>query len=123
MSKILVIDFLTRLRNAHVRGKTQVSTKRSKVTLALASLLVREGFLARVEATDDRCLQLHLKPAAFSTLEALSKPSLPVYVTAKKIPQALNGMGTVIVSTSQGLVTGKEARQRGIGGEVLCWIY
>jgi small subunit ribosomal protein S8 len=116
------IDFLTRLRNAHIRGNTYLTLTSTKMTRTVASLLVRDGYLNQSE-TVDGVLQISFNGNAFSTIEALSKPGTRTYVQKDSIPQPLNGMGTVYISTSQGIMNGKDAAKRCIGGELIFWIF
>lgn len=125
-----IADMLTRIRNANHRGHQEVRLPSSRLKEELARILEGEGFINGYEVWEDegkRTLVLFLKykgkrqkERVIRGLERVSKPSRRVYVGKDEIPQILGGVGIAILSTSQGLMTDKEARQRGIGGELLC---
>jgi small subunit ribosomal protein S8 len=133
-----IADMLTRIRNALAVGKDEVVLPMSKIKFNIAKLLEREGWIVKAEVIKgglqtkrgSRFDQLRIvlkydkagKPA-IRALKRVSKPGLRVYVTKDKIPYVLQGYGIAIISTSQGLLTNKEAKKRGIGGEVLCEIW
>jgi len=127
-------DMLTRIRNANARRHSTVSMPHSKMKEAVAHILEAEGYIDGYETVDkepqpelvirlkyhgDRADTVH----AISTIRLVSKPSRRVYVGKDNIPQPLGGMGLSIISTSQGIISGKDARTRGIGGEVLCEVW
>lgn len=124
---------LTRIRNAQAVKKTEVMVPHSKFKQHLAELLVREGWLANAETVASTKgnfseLRLALKYTksgrpAMAKLVRVSKPGRRVYTGAQDLPYVLNGLGIAVVSTSAGLMTNKEARKKGVGGEVICEIY
>lgn len=122
-----ISDMLSRIRNALARMRPEVRMPASKQKLAIANLLMEEGYIAdaRVEAADSHnTLVITLKyfegRPVIERLERISRPGLRRYRTAGKLPRVLNGLGTAIVSTSNGLVTDRTANKLGIGGEVIC---
>ncbi|MDO8622401.1 MAG: 30S ribosomal protein S8 [bacterium] len=130
-----IADMLTRIRNAQAVGKPTVALPMSKVKRSIAELLAREGWLARVEALpaaggtssrEDLVLTLQYRAAGvpkISSIRRVSKPGRRVYVTRGAIPRVKRGTGLAILSTPLGLLTNREARERGIGGEVICEVY
>lgn len=123
-----IADMLTRIRNATRVKKTEVLVPHSKLKYRIADLLVREGFLAAVEKTDDpRLMRLVLKYhdalPAIQAIHRISKPGRRVYAHATELPRVRQDTGIAIVSTSAGVLTNKEARARKLGGEVLCEVY
>lgn len=127
-----ISDMLTRIRNAcSVRHPTtQVPTNR--MTLSIAKVLKEEGFIEDYEETGEgihRQILISLKykgrhrQPIISTLKRVSKPGLRVYSNSKDLPRVLGGIGIAIVSTSHGVMTDREARKQGIGGEILCYIW
>ncbi len=128
-----IADMLTRLRNANVAHHEVVRMPSSKLKEALAAILVREGYIAGFHvASDDkrpgRFLEVTMKYSAdrtrtISGLRRVSKPGLRVYTGADKLPRVLGGLGVAVLSTSQGLMTDREARRLRMGGEVLCYVW
>jgi small subunit ribosomal protein S8 len=126
-----VADMLTRLRNANQALHDTVSMPASKLKAEIATVLEAEGYIigwSEEGEGKDRTLTVKLKYDAsrrqvISGLRRISKPGRRVYVDRNSIPKVLGGMGVSVVSTSQGLVTGQEARRRGIGGEILCEVW
>ena len=125
-------DMLTRIRNACAvrHSTTQVPT--TKMTLSIAKVLKSEGFIEDYAETGEginKMLVLTLKykgktrQPLINTLQRVSKPGLRVYSPSKKSPRVLGGIGIAIVSTSHGIMTDREARRQGIGGEILCYIW
>ena|SRR5690242_19620528 len=126
-----VADFLTRVRNA-IRAKQQkVDVPASKVKTEIARILKEEGYIANYKATEEygqKLLRVYLKygnnnEAAISNLERISKPGCRVYVGRTEIPRVLGGLGINILTTPRGVMTGREARKQGVGGEVLCQVW
>ena len=124
-----IADMLTRIRNAQRARKTNVTMPFSKLKLAIAEVLTREGYIGEVEKTIDSKPQLVIalkyngtKPM-IQEITRLSKPGHRMYRAATELPTVLNGYGLAIVSTSRGLMTASEAKKLGLGGEVLCSIY
>lgn len=126
-----VSDYLTRLRNAQQAGHRRVDVPASKLKRAMTKILVDKGYVNKyIDITDNKqgVLRLFLKYDAYGQpvikkLIRVSKPGLRKYVSAEDIPQSYNGLGIVILSTSNGVMTDKEARKLKIGGEILCSIY
>lgn len=123
-------DMLTRIRNAALAHKKIVILPGSKLKKAVALLLVREGYLTHVEELkNEHGPMLHLeltyegKEPLLIGVKRVSKPGLRWYVGKKKIPMVMGGTGTSIISTPNGVMSGKDARKLGIGGEVLCEIW
>jgi small subunit ribosomal protein S8 len=124
---------LTRIRNANVAMHDTVRMPSSKLKEALAVILEREGYIAGFSADDDpthpgRVLEITLKytterDRVIGGLKRVSKPGLRIYVRADRLPRVLGGLGVAVLSTSQGLMTDREARQRKVGGEVLCHVW
>src|SRR3954449_6272065 len=128
-----IADMLTRLRNANTAFHDEVLMPSSKQKEALARILEREGYITGFEVDSDdtrpgRRLKIVLKytpdrKRTISGLRRVSKPGLRVYSKADGVPRVLGGMGIAILSTNQGLMTDREARQRRVGGEVLCQVW
>jgi small subunit ribosomal protein S8 len=128
-----IADMLTRLRNANVAHHEMVRMPSSKQKEALAAILVREGYIAGFNVVSDdkrpgRFLEVTMKYTAdrtrtISGLRRVSKPGLRVYTGADKLPRVLGGLGVAVLSTSQGLMTDREARRLRVGGEVLCYVW
>jgi len=123
-------DMLTRIRNAALARKKTVELPGSGVKHAVAKLLMKEGYLAGVKSmqtTHGATLRLELayegKDPVLVGVRRISKPGLRWYVGKKQIPTVMGGMGVAIVSTPQGVMSGKDAKAKGIGGEVLCEIW
>ena len=122
-----IADFLTRIRNGQASGKVEVKMPSSRIKLALAKLLKDEGYLddyAIVPEGAKSTLTLRLKyyqgRPVIDRLERVSRPGLRVYRAKDELPKVLGGMGVAIISTSRGVMTDREARAAGHGGEVLC---
>jgi small subunit ribosomal protein S8 len=123
-----VSDLLTRIRNALVAKHETVEIPASKMKLEIVRILKEEGFISNyTEARDDKqgIIQITLSYASgkrpiISSLTRVSRPGCRVYARKSEIPAVLGGMGICILSTSQGLLTGKQAQEKGVGGEVLC---
>jgi small subunit ribosomal protein S8 len=122
-----IADFLTRIRNGQRSGKTEVTAPASKIKLALAKVLREEGYIEDYVVADDgikSVLTVRLKyyqgRPVIDRLERVSRPGLRVYRGKDELPKVLGGMGVAIVSTSKGVMTDREARAGGHGGEVLC---
>ncbi len=122
-------DLLTRIRNAQVAGKAQVSAPASRLKSALLEVCKREGYIEnyRILQEDKPVLEITLKYAesipAISEIRRVSKPGRRVYAKANAIPRFYNNLGIAILSTAQGLLSDAEARRKNIGGEVLCQIF
>jgi small subunit ribosomal protein S8 len=126
-----ISDLLTRIRNAQGAGHESVEVPYSRIKDELVRILAAEGFLAGHKVNEKkpfRTLTLLLKYAsgkapAIQSLKRVSRPGRRVYAGADEIPHVLGGFGVVILSTSKGLLTGKQAKEEGVGGEVLCEVY
>ncbi len=124
-----IADMLTRIRNAQLAGKRTVEVPASKLKQRLADLLSKEGYIGKVERTDATPAQLVIELKYVGTKPRIqsitreSKPGHRKYRKADELPRVLNDYGVAIVSTSRGLMTNKDAREAGIGGELLCSIY
>jgi small subunit ribosomal protein S8 len=128
-----IADMLTRLRNANTAFHDEVLMPSSKQKEALARILEREGYITSFEVENDaarpgRQLRIVLKytpdrKRTISGLRRVSKPGLRVYSKAETVPRVLGGMGIAILSTNQGLMTDREARERRVGGEILCQVW
>ena len=126
-----VADMLTRIRNANTAYTEQLELPSSKMKAALADILKREGYIRDyvVEQTSPQAtLKIALKYSrsrerALTGVRRISKPGLRVYAKRHEVPRVLGGLGVAIISTSAGLMTDREARQRGIGGEVVAYVW
>jgi small subunit ribosomal protein S8 len=126
-----VADMLTRLRNANTAHHEQVSMPHSKLKTGIAEILKREGFISSWDIADARVgktLTLNLKfgpnrEPSIVGIKRVSKPGLRVYAKSTEIPKVLGGLGVAILSTSSGLLTDREAEKKGVGGEVLAYVW
>ena len=128
-----IADRLTRIRNANGAMHDEVRMPSSKLKEALAALLQKEGYIASFAVADDegrpgRVLTIEMKYSperarVISGVQRVSKPGLRVYTKADRVPRVLGGLGVAVLSTSQGLMTDREARKRRMGGEVLCFVW
>ena len=125
-----IADMLTRIRNANQMKYSNVDVINTKMTREIAAILKEEGYISEfAENNENKMLNLTLKYAdnkkerVIIGLKRISKPGLRVYVKHDELPKVLNGLGIAIISTSKGLMTDKEAREAGLGGEVLAYIW
>ena len=126
-----IADMLTRIRNANSMRYTEVKVPASKLKLELARILKEEGFIKDYKVLEETAQGMILvtlkygdkKERVISGLKRISKPGLRVYAKAEEVPKVLNGLGIAIISTSKGVMTDKEARKQGLGGEVLAYIW
>ena len=126
-----IADFLTRIRNANMARHASVEAPASKMKRDIAETLKAEGFISDVEYVDDNkqgIIRVFLKygkngERIISGLKRISKPGLRSYVKADDVPKVLNGLGIAIISTSEGVVSDKVAREKHIGGEVLAYVW
>ncbi len=128
-----IADMLTRLRNGAVATQDTVRMPSSKLKESLAVILRQEGYIADFKVSDDgnrpgRVLEITMKytperAPTISGLRRVSKPGLRVYTKADRLPRVLGGLGVAVLSTSQGLMTDREARKQKVGGEVLCYVW
>jgi small subunit ribosomal protein S8 len=125
-----IADMLTQVRNAIMVRHDSVAIPVSKTKIAIVKILKDEGFISDfelVKGKQSRSIKIHLKyidknRPALGALERVSKPGLRVYVNRGEIPRLAGGLGVAIISTSNGVMSGHEARRRGIGGELLCYV-
>ena len=123
-----IADMLTRIRNATMMNHNEVEMPTSKVKVEIAKLLNEHGYINKFEILNESKIKIQLsyKQNKASTIEGLKrvrKPGLRVYVKKGEIPRIFGGLGLSIVSTSQGLMTGKDAWKKGVGGELLCYVW
>ena len=126
-----IADMLTRIRNANSQKHKTVDIPASNVKRAIANILFKEGYIAAYEEINDNnqgVIRIALKydengSRVIDGLRRISKPGLRVYASKEELPRVLNGLGIALISTSKGIKTDKEARQEGLGGEVLAYIW
>jgi small subunit ribosomal protein S8 len=127
-----IADMLTRIRNANTAKHDTVDVPSSKMKLAIANILVDEGYIAKYDLVDEgnfKTIRITLKygkdknEKIISGLKKISKPGLRVYASAEELPRVLGGLGIAIVSTNLGVMTDKEARAKNVGGEVLAFVW
>lgn len=126
-----IADMLTRIRNANSKKHKTVDVPASNMKKAIANILFKEGYIAAYEEINDNTqgvIRITLKydengARVIDGLKRISKPGLRVYASKEELPQVLNGLGIALISTSKGIKTDKEARQGGLGGEVLAYIW
>lgn len=126
-----IADMLTRIRNANIVYREQVDIPGSKIKRAIADILKREGFIRDYQWIDDGRqgkIRIFMKygpnrERVIVGLRRVSKPGLRVYSGKDRLPRVLQGLGIAIVSTPQGVLTDKEARKAGVGGEILCYVW
>ncbi len=126
-----IADMLTRIRNALLARHDFTDMPASKIKISLAETLKKEGFVRDYEMRQDgvrRTIRVHLaytdkREPTITGIQRISKPGLRVFVQKRDAPRVYGGLGIAIISTSQGLLTGGEARKRGLGGEVICHVW
>ncbi|KJH72140.1 30S ribosomal protein S8 [Aliterella atlantica] len=127
-----IADMLTRIRNANMARHQTTDVPATKITRSIAKVLQAEGFIAEVEEEGEgvkRNLKIALKykgknrQPLITALTRVSKPGLRVYSNRKELPRVLGGIGIAIISTSSGIMTDREARRQGVGGEILCYVW
>lgn len=126
-----IADFLTRIRNGNMRKFDVVEAPASKIKRQIAEILKAEGYVKDVEYVEDNkqgVIRVFLKygkngEKVITNLKRVSKPGLRVYKKREDLPKVLNGLGIAILSTSEGLLTDKEARQKNVGGEVIAYVW
>ena len=126
-----IADFLTRIRNANMVRHESLELPASRIKKDIADILKREGFIKDVEYIEDdkqNVIRVFLKygknnERVITGLKRISKPGLRVYAKTGEVPKVLNGLGIAIVSTSEGVITDKEARAKNIGGEILAYVW
>lgn len=127
-----IADMLTRIRNANTAKHDTVDIPSSKMKIAIADILLAEGYIKKVDIIEDgnfKTIRIALKYGAdknekiISGLKRISKPGLRVYANKEQLPKVLGGLGVAIISTNQGVITDKTARQLQVGGEVLAFVW
>ena len=126
-----IADMLTRIRNANTVGHATVEIPASKMKKAIAEILKDEGYIRGYEVIEDGkqgIIKVSMKygpdkTKVISGIKKISKPGLKVYAKAEDVPKVLGGLGIAIISTSNGLITDKQARKLGVGGEVICYVW
>jgi small subunit ribosomal protein S8 len=126
-----IADMLTRIRNANTVGHETVEIPATKMKKAIAKILLDEGYIAGydvIDGTTQDTIKVQMKYGAdkekvISGIRKISKPGLKVYAKAYEIPRVLGGLGIAIISTSKGVISDKEARKLGVGGEVICYVW
>ena len=127
-----IADMLTRIRNANTAKHDTVDIPASKMKIAIADILVNEGYIAKYDIVEDgafKTIRVTLKygvdknDKVITGLKRISKPGLRVYANCEELPKVLGGLGTAIISTNRGVITDKEARKAGVGGEVLAFVW
>ncbi len=126
-----IADMLTRIRNANIAGHETVEIPASKIKKSIAGILQEEGYINGFEVIEDNkqgMIKVQMKYGAdkekvISGIKKISKPGLKVYAKATEIPRVLGGLGIAIISTSNGVISDKEARKLGVGGEVICYVW
>ena len=126
-----IADMLTRIRNANTVGHATVDIPASKMKKSIAGILTEEGYIQGYDVIDDDkqgTIRVRMKYGAekekvISGIKKISKPGLKVYAKASDVPKVLGGLGIAIISTSNGVISDKEARKLGVGGEVICYVW
>lgn len=127
-----IADMLTRIRNANTAKHDTVDVPASKMKLAIADILLKEGYIAKYDVLEDgafKTIRITLKYGTdknekiITGLKRISKPGLRIYAGSQEIPRVLGGLGIAILSTNQGVITDKEARKLHVGGEVLAFVW
>ena len=126
-----IADMLTRIRNANTVGHTTVEIPASNMKKAIAEILLNEGFIGGFEVIEDNkqgVIKVQMKYGAgkekvINGIKKISKPGLKVYAKVNEVPSVLGGLGIAIISTSKGIISDKEARKLGVGGEVICYVW
>ena len=127
-----IADMLTRIRNANAAKHDTVDVPASKMKLAIAEILLEEGYIKKYDVIEEgsfKTIHITLKYGAdknekiISGIKRISKPGLRVYAGKEDMPKVLGGLGVAIVSTNQGVITDKKARELGVGGEVLAFVW
>ena len=125
-----IADMLTRIRNANTQRHETVDVPSSKLKKSIAEILLNEGYIKSFEEIEDNAqgiiritLKYVNKQKVITGLKRISKPGLRVYATKDELPKVLGGLGIALISTSQGIMTDKKAREAGIGGEVLAFVW
>ena len=127
-----IADMLTRIRNANTAKHDTVDVPNSKIKMAIANILLDEGYISKIDLVDNgsfKDIRITLKYGAdrndriLTGLQRISKPGMRVYASKDNVPKVLDGLGTAILSTNQGVITDQKARELQVGGEVLAFIW
>ena len=127
-----IADMLTRIRNANTAKHDTVDVPNSKIKMAIANILLDEGYISKIDLVDNESfkdIRITLKYGAdrndriLTGLQRISKPGMRVYASKDNVPKVLDGLGTAILSTNQGVITDKKARELQVGGEVLAYVW
>lgn len=127
-----IADMLTRIRNANTAKHDTVDVPSSKMKLAIADILFKEGYIKKYDIIEDgnfKTIRIELKygkdknEKIISGIKRISKPGLRIYANKEDMPKVLGGLGVAIISTNQGVITDKQARELGVGGEVLAFVW
>lgn len=126
-----IADMLTRIRNANTAGHPTVEIPASKMKISILQILKDEGYIRDFDIIEDEkqnLIKVDMKYGAskervISNIKKISKPGLKVYAKADQVPKVLGGLGIAIISTSKGIISDKEARKLGVGGEVICYVW
>ena len=126
-----VADMLTRIRNANTAGHADVEIPASKIKKNIAEILLNEGYIKAYEVVENPpqdIIKITMKygpekKRVITGIKRISKPGLKVYAKKDEVPKVLGGLGIAIISTSNGLITDKKARELGVGGEVICYVW
>ena len=126
-----VADMLTRIRNANTAGHADVEIPASKIKKNIAEILLKEGYIKGYEIVENPpqdMIKVQMKygpdkAKVITGIKRISKPGLKVYAKKDEVPKVLGGLGIAIISTSSGLITDKQARELGVGGEVICYVW
>lgn len=126
-----IADMLTRIRNANIVGHKTVDIPATKMKKSIAQILLDEGYIENFEITGEGIQQsIHVemkyganKEKVITGIKKISKPGMRVYVKAGEVPRVLGGLGVAIISTSKGIMSDKDARKEGVGGEVICYVW
>ncbi len=126
-----IADMLTRIRNANTVGHATVDIPASKMKKSIAGILAAEGYIKGFDVIDDNkqgVIRIQMKygtdkERVISGIKKISKPGLKVYAKSDEVPKVLGGLGIAIISTSSGIISDREARKLGVGGEVICYVW
>ena len=128
-----IADMLTRIRNANTAKHDSVDVPSSKMKLAIAKILLDEGYIAKYDIIKDEngfdVIHIELKygkdknEKIITGLKRISKPGLRIYASKDELPRVLGGLGVAVISTDKGVITDKEAKELNVGGEVICYVY
>ncbi len=126
-----IADMLTRIRNANSAGHKTVEVPASKIKKSIAEILKEEGYISSFEVKEDGkqgVIDIEMKygpenEKVITGIKKISKPGLKVYAKANEVPRVLGGLGIAIISTSNGVISDKKARELGVGGEVICYVW